>query len=1768
MFRTRSSSQSTLSLQQSLELASICISNARTTKDFVVAQELCHDAETSLSRIKKTSLPTLASLKSTEDQNLHERVTTTYSDLGELQVSLGRNDKAQASYKNAEQWRGSSSQKPVHVLQPNGALPSTANIPAAIPSSLSLGSQQKQGDDIVHTRQIFVQNVQPSTIVVGLPNADERLDSTPQLAYCMGLLQAQYSSDDSLDTTTRNWLQDTMNNTDEYERLGDLATGVIREFKRDEIKDAMAIAEVLYLVPVLERDASRDLIREFFTRIDQSDLLDVHQLEGLAQLIQSVKAAYLDADDLVKILELLSKRLSGTHGQSPHYIYQLTLTVSHVLDAMADTNVNGLNREKLHAPLMSYLERLKKDSDPHLVYQAAYAYQALQYVPDDETLWSGAFRRTGAVIQGASRLVSAVKGLDLNKFIDGLKDLQQGFEGAYGAFQLVGVAYKDVTSLAESGKGFLDSLKEGFSFERKHAKTLLGELETNGDAKKRALYEECRQEEPGLFQLRFDMPTPTNSTLLNRVQDKPDVETNLRQLKKRRINERGNVVYIPPQAKASLHTSDELRFPLTDRVNEYLKSDQTVLLLLGDSGSGKSTFNRSLEFDLWQAYNTKTGIIPLYINLPAIDKPEHDLVAKQLRKLDFTEAQIRELKYRRFILICDGYDESQQTRNLYMSNRLNEEGEWIAKMVISCRSEYAGHDYRDRFEPGGRNQQSGPKLFDEAVITPFSTDQIQEYVKQYVDVHRPLWETEYYTQALDFIPGLMELVKNPFLLTMSLEVLPRMMDPGQQVSAARITKVALYDQFVGQWLERGKKRVGEKNLSFQARSAFDSLCDEGFTMNGIDYLKKLCVAIYKEQGGQPVVDYSRLTDEGTWKAAFFSRNEEKQLLREACPLVRNGNQYRFIHRSILEYGLGLAVFDPQFNGKKPTFESTLTRRGSTSSIWSFEVEGGLKDVVTSVTEEPHVDPDSPLVWRSFVKDTSIIQFLSERVQQEPVFKQQLLDYIELSKTDKKWRTAAASAITILIRAGVHFNYEDMQGIQIPGADLSYGAFESAQLQGADLRRVNLRGTCLRQADLSGALMTGVQFGELPFLKLDTQRYTGTFSCAYSPDGESLAVAHYSGDIKVYSTSSWDHVRTLAGHKRAVNSIAYSPKGDQIISGSEDHTARLWDVESGACLYTLTGHSKVVSDVSFAPFGDTVASASRDGSVRVWDVGTGKCRLTLADHTGDVWAVAYSPKGNMIASGDFFLRLWDVQTGASLRLLRGHMTIRAITFSPRGDRIATCADKTSQIWDVETGTCCRVLTGHTDYVVRIAFSTQGDVIASASNDKTIRTWDAETGTCRQVLTGHSGFIHCVVFSPKEDRIASCDSENIVRLWDLGSEGTRQFANGHTKEVSSVKYSPRGDQVASCSHDMSIRLWDVKTGFCRRVLEGHSRFVTCIAYSPRGDLIVSGSDDGDVRLWDVDTGACRQIFRDHWMDKSVVAVAFSPQGDQIASGDTIGKVRIWDVGADKCRRTFSGETFDLTSIVYSPDGNQIVSSGKGYTILIWDINSSVPRRILSVQSRWIASIVYSPQGNLLASAGHDSTVRLWDVVTGDCLYILIGHSKAVRAVAYSPLGGQVASGGEDGLLKIWDDGTGECLHTLAGHTKRVTNVVYSPKGDQILSGSEDMTVRLWDVASGQCLAVVQDFNDSVRSIAWSKTLDANYFVTGCEDGSVRMWKVVEMDGVCRVRVHWRPVDGVLNLTETSIQDVHGLSQLNKRLLDQRGAVGTPLHTDHLREMSTLK
>ncbi|KAF9347017.1 hypothetical protein BGX34_003465, partial [Mortierella sp. NVP85] len=170
---------------------------------------------------------------------------------------------------------------------------------------------------------------------------------------------------------------------------------------------------------------------------------------------------------------------------------------------------------------------------------------------------------------------------------------------------------------------------------------------------------------------------------------------------------------------------------------------------------------------------------------------------------------------------------------------------------------------------------------------------------------------------------------------------------------------------------------------------------------------------------------------------------------------------------------------------------------------------------------------------------------------------------------------------------------------------------------------------------------------------------------------------------------------------------------------------------------------------------------------------------------------------------------------------------------------------------------------------------------------------------------------------------------------------------------------------------------------------------------------------------------------------------------------------------------------------------------------------------------------------------------------------GHTDWVVPIVYSPSGDKVASGGKDSTVRIWDVETGACLQAMVGHSKEMDSLVYSPQGDVVVSASDDRTVRLWDVATGQCRAVIQDFSDCVKDTVWIETGDAPCIVTGCQDGSVWMWELMDDGDLYNVRLRWSSMNNGLAVTDADIQDVQGLSQLNKQLLKQRGAIGEPAH-----------
>ncbi|OAQ27426.1 WD40 repeat-like protein [Linnemannia elongata AG-77] len=1171
------------------------------------------------------------------------------------------------------------------------------------------------------------------------------------------------------------------------------------------------------------------------------------------------------------------------------------------------------------------------------------------------------------------------------------------------------------------------------------------------------------------------------------TQDNHSIESAVNALRVLRLREYKQPVFISPMAKANVQAPDNTLFPLTEKVKDFLSGNSQVMLILGDSGAGKSTFNQHLDNELWKEYKSG-GRIPLFINLPALERPEKELVAEQLRTYDFTCEQIRELKkHRQFILICDGYDESQLTSNLHTTNLLNRSGQWDVKLLITCRTQYLGPDYRVGFVPNaaGKYNRAANNLFMEAVIAPFSKEQVEDYVERYVPLEPRTWVKKDYMDKLETIPKLMDLVKNPFLLTLCLEALPDVVKGKSNLSRLRITRVQLYDKFVWHWLGVNKLRLQEHRLDKDNRLAFKWLLEDGFEQNGIKFQQDLAAAIFREQHGRPVVVYTQRRDGESWKSAFFGPDLDISLLRGASLLSRAGTQYRFVHRSVLEYFYSSTIYGPV-------------------------------DSSEEFAPHPLIDyndiGDHPLSQRSLLLEPSIIQFLAERVQLHSSFKNQLLDIIELSKTDEQAARAAANAITILVKAGVSFNGADLRGIRVPGADLSGGQFDTAQMQEADLTGVNLTMSWIRQADLSKARMEGVEFGELPFLKEKSMVY----SCAYSADGKLFAVGLCYGTIKVFEPATWTRTRRLLGHGGVVTAIAFSPSGQQLVSGSYDYTLSLWNLQEESDCLILEGHLSIVNDVAFSPSGSQVASASDDKTVRLWDSHTGNNIFVLQGHTECVRSVAYSPDGRKIASG--------------------------------GD------DGTIRIFDTHYGQMDSVVENGEEEVYCVAYSSDSHWLAAGYFNGPLQLWDLRTGTSGRQWQGHESHINAVEFSPDSKRIASSSRDCTVKLWDVHTGTLASVLAGHSLSVECVAFSPNGLQLASGSIDKTVRLWDVTTTGAGLDLDSYQAdTITDVAYSSDGRSLISGGQSGTVRLYNAVTGKPGLALQRGFGNANCVAI--SSDGLRVATVGGEGFVRTWNAESGAPEFTLEGHTDKIVTMTFSPKGDWIASGSWDETVRLWCARSGTPGRVLSGHSDWVRHVIFSPCGLKVVSGSDDGTVRVWDIGTGESR-VIVNVACDPRDMAISSAARQEVAVVRDDRRKVelWDEEIEEPSQFLE-HDGEVVLVSLSPCGQWIASAFDDV-MWLWHLVrrgteqKWEHVLVIGDFLWGVSSVAWKP--DELEFVAGSRSGIIQVWRLVEeSDGSFSTRLMWTSGRTALAVANAVIVDVVGLSETNKRLLKQRGA-----------------
>lgn len=222
------------------------------------------------------------------------------------------------------------------------------------------------------------------------------------------------------------------------------------------IRRKAAVEEVTALAVVEDQGLHEELLSKFIDYINQSVILDLALLDGLALVISYANPKLVNADNLVQILKVLQQRVEKTHaGDEAKKLNHILRSISRLLDAMVDANVAGLSRVEQQEPLYDKFGMLLRHPNQRLAFQARYAQQALVRIPNDEKKLHSILRRLWAVSGGLVSLKKAVFNLDPSALVSAFKLFNEAVKHA-GPRRIWydGLRYAELLLEADNFKGF------------------------------------------------------------------------------------------------------------------------------------------------------------------------------------------------------------------------------------------------------------------------------------------------------------------------------------------------------------------------------------------------------------------------------------------------------------------------------------------------------------------------------------------------------------------------------------------------------------------------------------------------------------------------------------------------------------------------------------------------------------------------------------------------------------------------------------------------------------------------------------------------------------------------------------------------------------------------------------------------------------------------------------------------------------------------------------------------------------------------------------------------------------------------------------------------------------------------------------------------------------------------------------------------------------------------------------------------------------------
>lgn len=477
---------------------------------------------------------------------------------------------------------------------------------------------------------------------------------------------------------------------------------------------------------------------------------------------------------------------------------------------------------------------------------------------------------------------------------------------------------------------------------------------------------------------------------------------------------------------------------------------------------------------------------------------------------------------------------------------------------------------------------------------------------------------------------------------------------------------------------------------------------------------------------------------------------------------------------------------------------------------------------------------------------------------------------------------------------------------------------------------------------------------------------------FSPDGVEVATLSWEGDLQVWDMRTRKPVRLPL--VEGADKVAFTPDRSRVAASDDAGNIAVLDMSSGRQISTITRDADLTV-LEFSPDGRRVMTAGAATSLELWDAETGRsidAPVAGGQFSTFVVAGAFSPDGRLIATGtnDSTVQVWSTVDGRFVDVtLPGPAGLTlGVSFDPDGKRLAvTGSDGTLWIFDVAVAL---PLTGRA-----VAFRPDG-ILAVGSDEGTVQMWDPDSRVARNESSDASDGVNRMAFSPDGQQLASTSTAGALQFRNPDT-GNLDGTPGDVGEVlGPVAFSADGRVVVTGAEQGGLRLWDSETRRPRaKPTGGRSGNTVAVAFAPEGDTVASMNLDnpsGHVMVWDSVTG---EQLSETPLASGALAGAFGP-GLAVGTGGLDGYVTFYNAETGEPKRgPVHGHDSYVTSMVFSADGHRAATGG-GRSVRLWDADvGDTIGRALEGPRNSVIDVAISPDGRYVAAATYDNEVWLW-------------------------------------------------------------------------------------------------------------------------------------------------------------------------------------------------